>query len=183
MTANSMSSVMSKLQFDTSRYLMASIRMITGSWFLATAAGILLVPERRTILDGLVPSHLAAPTTGFCLFALALLMMTGVFARVSTFLLAGFAFWSMWIHLPATFGAPAPAALWLDLVILAAVLMIAITDRAGIREMDPETFGKRIAAARDRQMALPQTRQANTNMFADAFDMPRGKIRPQRLRS
>ncbi|MDJ0630347.1 MAG: hypothetical protein QNJ44_18980 [Rhodobacter sp.] len=111
-----------------SRTIVAIVRILIASYFLAMATGLVFDPASRTFLDPILPHDQAQFITTVYLYLTAFAIMVGVLVRPAALLLAIYLFWSGFLHYDLS-SAAALNDFWRDMALLGAVLMIAVTEQ------------------------------------------------------
>jgi len=172
--------------------MLAIIRVLIGSYFLAAGTGLILEPSSRTLFDAVLPDQSAVLATTAYLFVTAFMVMTGKMVRPAALLLSIYIFGSAFVHFE-TVGTPgALARFWNDMALLGAVLLVAITQPGGSEGFHLWRKGRavsprRVTPHRDegsfRQPRQPRQRPAaaaaetsarstgdDANIFGDVWD-------------
>ena len=143
------------------RTVLPIVRILIGSYFMATATGLIFDPSTRTFLDPLMPHQAARAVTTTYLFITAFGIMVGFFLRPASLLLALYIFWSGYAHFILLGTAEALASFWRDMALLGSVLLIAIVEPGGRNRFRLRTKNispRRIAQERDEHVKAASQR-------------------------
>ncbi|MBS8227407.1 hypothetical protein DYI42_14345 [Vannielia litorea] len=113
----------------------AIVRILIGSYFIATASGLVQDPSSPALLAGLLGPQGAQFAHAVVVFPLAFLMMLGYVVRPMALLLSLYVFYTGFAQFQIRTDPGALAAFWRDTVLLGAVLLIAVTQPGGSRAL------------------------------------------------
>ncbi len=117
--------------FDVSRTVLAVVRILIASYFLATATGLIFEPGARTIFNAILLEQHAQMAATIYLFVTAFAVMVGKAVRPAALLLAVYIFWSGFLHFNEGSDPAALSGFWRDMALLGAVLLVAVTEPGG----------------------------------------------------
>ncbi|MDJ0826623.1 MAG: hypothetical protein QNJ16_14065 [Rhodobacter sp.] len=139
-----------------SRTVVAIVRILIASYFLAMATGLVFDPASRTFLDPILPHDQAQFVTTVYLYLTAFAIMVGVLVRPAALLLAVYMFWSGFLFYDLN-SAAALNDFWRDMALLGAILMIAVTEQGAGAQV--RVWRRKIAP---RRVGVPAQDQPHT---------------------
>lgn len=155
------------------RLVLSAVRILIGSYFLATATSMWLSTGDTSFLDFVVSEQTSETYTPIYLAVASVLLMLGVAIRSGALLLAVYSIWSAMTH--HSLGDPvAMAIFWRDMALVATILLLAVTDPGlnlhlrgrPVRPRRVRAPVRRKRAPSDRDLS-PVTQQALATLKAD----------------
>lgn len=165
------------------------VRILISSYFIAVALGLINGTDGSVLAAYFLPEAYASFAGSAIVFALAYMVLVGIWLRPAALLLALVLFWSSYI---VNFGPEGPLKVgdfWRDLALVGALMMTYNGSPRSLRRRslwrrapkvrrirpDAQVSPRRVAPARPAAVArgtLPQLRSANANenMFVEGFD-------------
>jgi len=116
---------------QVSRTVLATVRILIASYFLATATGLIFEPATRSLLGGVLAAEHANLAATVYLFVTAFAIMVGKAVRPAALLLAVYIFWSGFLHYDFDRSVAGLSHFWRDMALLGAILLVAVTEPGG----------------------------------------------------